>query len=432
MEEKLKREIGVWGLTANIINIMIGAGIFVLPAIVAAGLGSASILAYLFCGTLVGLVMLCFAEVGTKITSSGGPYAYIEGAFGEYFGFLTSILFLLSNICADAAIANALADMLSSMIPVLQHHIAKLLFFLILFSGLAYVNVVGVKESMVLVKTITIAKLTPLVLLIVVGLPGISTEQILWKTSPSLNAIGEMSLVLFFAFLGAESGLAVSGEVKNSQRTVPRAILISILGVLTIYILIQIISQGILGDSLPSFRENPLGEVARIIFGPIGLTLITIGAGVSMFGNLSSEMLSLPRVLYGAASKNVIPFKALSVVHKKYATPFVAIIVYAILGFVFASAGGFKQLAVIASATLLLIYFGVSLAAIKLRIDAKKEESSSTFKIPGGYVIPIAAALAIVWFLSHLKQNEVVAIVGFIATLSVIYLLKHRLTKVPK
>ena len=103
----LKREIGVWGLSSNLVNTIVGSGIFVLPAIVAAGLGSASILAYLFCGFLIAMVMLCFAEVGSKVTDSGGAYAYIEKSFGKYFAFLTAILFLLSTISADAAIANA-------------------------------------------------------------------------------------------------------------------------------------------------------------------------------------------------------------------------------------------------------------------------------------------------------------------------------------
>ena len=94
--EHLKREVGVMGLSANLVNIMIGAGIFALPAIVAAGLGAASIFAYLFCGLLITLVMLCFAEVGSKVTTSGGAYTYIQSTFGPYFGFLTVILFVLS------------------------------------------------------------------------------------------------------------------------------------------------------------------------------------------------------------------------------------------------------------------------------------------------------------------------------------------------
>ena len=106
----LKREIGTWGLSASIINGIVGAGIFVLPAVVAEGLGAAGILAYLFCGFLVALVMLCFAEAGSKVATSGGAYAFIETAFGRYPGFLTSMLSVAGTIASDAAIANALAD----------------------------------------------------------------------------------------------------------------------------------------------------------------------------------------------------------------------------------------------------------------------------------------------------------------------------------
>ena len=142
-EEKkgLKREIGVWGLSANLVNIVVGAGIFVLPAIVAAGLGSASVTAYLFCGFLVILVMLCFAEVGSKITSSGGVYAYIEGAFGKYFGFLAAVIFIISCIAADAAVANAIADILKSLFPFFKGEWMRIAFFVLVFFGFFHYDI---------------------------------------------------------------------------------------------------------------------------------------------------------------------------------------------------------------------------------------------------------------------------------------------------
>jgi len=96
-EEGLKREIGLWGLTANIVNVVIGSGIFVLPAIVSEKLGASGILAYVFCGFLIITIMLCFAEVGSRITVTGGAYAYIEAAFGKYFGFLTTCIFVFGS-----------------------------------------------------------------------------------------------------------------------------------------------------------------------------------------------------------------------------------------------------------------------------------------------------------------------------------------------
>src|SRR6266704_4905780 len=105
--EGLKREVGLWGLTSNIVNVVIGSGIFVLPAIVSEKLGASGILAYLFCGFLITMIMLCFAEVGSKITVTGGAYAYIEAAFGGYFGFLTTNIFVFgASVMAGSAVAS--------------------------------------------------------------------------------------------------------------------------------------------------------------------------------------------------------------------------------------------------------------------------------------------------------------------------------------
>lgn len=425
MEEKkdfLKREISIWGLSANIINIVIGAGIFVLPAIVAAGLGSASILAYLFCGLLITLIMLCVAEVGSQITATGGAYTYIEKTFGKYPGFITSILFLLSSITSDAAVANAIAAIISSIFPFFNNQLVKIIFFGILFSGLAYINIKGLKEGVGFVKILTVLKLAPLLIIIFIGFKDVSVSNLIWETTPTVKDIGEMSLILFFAFQGAEVGLSVSGEVKEPNKTIPKAVLSSILVVLIIYILVQTVSQGVLGGSLASFTENPLAEVANHIIGPIGFTLITIGAAVSMFGNLSSEILSMPRVLFAASEDKVIPIKMLSAIHHKHATPYISIIVYASLGFLFASLGGFKQMAIVSSASALLIYLGISIAAIKLRKDKKFISSVKTFRIPGGYTVPIISSVVIIWFLTNLAKNEFWGIGFFIIILSFIFL----------
>ena len=433
-QENLKREVGVWGLSANIVNVVIGAGIFVLPAIVAAGLGSASIVAYLFCGFLITLVMLCFAEVGSKITDTGGVYTYIEKTFGKYLGFVTAVLFLLASISADAAVSNALTDIIASMIPLFQEKLIRILFFILLFSGLGYINIIGLKKGVGFVKIITILKIAPLFILILIGFKEVTIANLYWESIPTIKEIGEMSLILFFAFQGAEVGLSISGEVKNPKKTIPNAIRLSIVSVLIIYILIQTISQGVLGTSLASFKENPLAEVANHIIGPIGFTLITIGAAVSMFGNLSSEILSVPRVLFAASKDNVIPLKKLSTIHKKYATPYVSIIIYASLGLLFASVGGFKQLAIISSASSLLIYLGVSLATIKLRREKNAVSSTELFRIPGGYTVPILSSIVIIWLISNLSKNEFTGVGLFIIVLTIVYFLINskiikRLTK---
>jgi APA family basic amino acid/polyamine antiporter len=427
-KEGLKREIGTWGLSANIINLIVGAGIFVIPAIVAEGLGAASILAYLFCGFLIMLIMLCFAEVGSKLTQSGGAYSYIEVAFGKYFGFLTVNFFILgATIMADAAVANALAGTLAYFMPVFKDEIVRIFFFVFIFSGLAFINIKGVKQGITLVVITTIAKLTPLLLLVFIGLTKVSLSNLAWDSVPSTNDLGKISLILFFAFQGAESGLNTGGEVINPKKTVPRGILISISFVILLYVLIQLVAQGVLGASLAGFKEAPLAEVAKHMMGPLGATLILIGAAISMFGFLSGDVLNMPRVIYSAARDKVILPLSLSSIHRKYATPHYSIALYAAMGCFFSITGEFKTLAILSSASVLLIYLGVALAFIKLRLN--KTLYAGSFKVWGGYTVPIISILIILWVLSKLASNELIGIVSFTAIISLIYLVMYLLRR---
>lgn len=430
-KEGLKREIGIWGLSANIINLIVGAGIFVIPAIVSEGLGAASIIAYLFCGFLVMLIMLCFAEVGSKLTQSGGAYSYIEVAFGKYIGFLTVNFFILgATIMADAAVANALAGTLAYFIPAFKNELIKDLFFVSLFTALAVINVRGVKHGITLVKATTIIKLSPLLLLIFIGIPNISTGNLIWNSLPSLNDLGKVSLILFFAFQGAETALTTSGEIKSPQKTIPRGILISISFVIVLYVLIQMVAQGILGTSLSGFKDAPLAEVSKHLIGPLGATLMLAGAAISMFGFISGDVLNMPRVIFSAARDKVIRPHQLALVHKKYATPYWSIILYAATGCFFSITGEFKQLAILSSASVLLIYLGVSLAFIKLRLSEK--ETNGSFRVVGGYTVPVISIITILWILSKMNNNEILGIISFTAIISVIYLILNILKKYRK
>lgn len=424
-EKKLKREIGFAGLSANIINTVIGAGIFALPAIIAADLGPASILAYVFCGVLITLMMLCFAEVGSKITETGGVYIYIQKTFGKFPGFLTAVFLLLSTITADAAIANAIIEIIFKIIPNLKSEIIRILFFVFLFAGFAYINITGLKKGVGFVKIITLVKIAPLMLIVLMGFKNLDLSNLIIESTPSIKQIGETSLILFFAFTGAGSALSVSGEVRDPQKNIPRAILFGVFVVGVIYVMVQTVAQGVLGSSLPLFTENPLGEVASKIFGPIGFTLLTIGAAVSMFGGMSSRILSVPRVLFAASENEVIPFKLLSRVHPKYMTPAISIIVYVSLGFILAVSGGFKQLVIVSTAASLFISLGISVATIKLRRNDNFKAAPNTFKIPGGYLIPILSSLVIIWFLSNLSQEKIIGFVLFTLVLTVFYFLMN-------
>ena len=418
-DEGLRRQIGTWGLTSNILNTVIGAGIFVLPAVVSEDLGPAGLLAYLFCGFLMTMILLCFAEVGSKVTVTGGAYAYIEAAFGKWAGFITTNLFIFgASLMATAAVANAVADTLSYLIPSFSEKGVRAIFFLVLFGVLTLVNVRGVTHGITLVKTTTLIKLSPLLLLICWGVPYIKAENFSWH-APAWESFGKVSLLLFFAFQGAENSLSVSGEVKEPQKTIPKSILLSTAMVLVIYIAVQLVAQGVLGNSLADFKGAPLAEAARKVMGPFGKTLMIAGAAISMFGYLSSDILNMPRVFFRSAKDGVIPVRPLAKVHARFATPYVSIIAFTVLGCFFSIAGGFRQLAILSTASVLLIYLGVALSFIRLR--RKAAPGAGIFRLPGGYIIPVVSIIIIGWFLTNLARNEMIGMLIFLAVLSGVY-----------
>ncbi len=418
-DEGLKREIGFWGLSANMVNIIIGSGIFVLPAIVAGILGPASILAYAFCGFLMLLIMLCYAEVGSKTTKSGGDYTFVETAFGRYPGFLVFLFGFIARVCAVAAVANALLDTLAAVFPVFHSSIIKILFFVLLFFGLALVNVVGVKQGVGLVKFNTIAKLLPLILLIVVGFFYTDINNLKWSAMPNYKQVGDASLILFFAFTGGPTGLMVGGEIKHPERTVPRAVIASMAFIIFFYSAIQTVAQGVLGNSLTKEIVAPLATAGQIIFGPFGFTLILLGTAISMFGNLSGMTLNVPRSLFAVSRDNVLPINFFQKVHKKYATPYISILAFSTLGFLFAVFGGFRPLAVFSVAGALLCYLAVSLAVPKFR--RMPEMKKKGFTIPGGYIVPVLSVAICLFFLYHLKANEMISVVVFFVAATILY-----------
>ena len=397
-KENLKREIGIRPLTLGIINGVVGTGIFVLPAIIAMSLGTTAIIAYLVCGFLIFLIALCFAEVASKITVSGGVYAYIETAFGPYAGFLANNLYWVGAcVLAEAALANAFASTLKYFFPVLDNEISRIFFLVFIFGLLAFLNVRSVKYGVRFMEIMTAAKIIPLIVLVVVGINFVSVRNLQWTSTPTIENFGAASLLLFFAFMGMETPLSNSGEIKNARRTIPISIALGITCVLILYISIQVITQGVLGLTISEHKDSPLGAVAGVIFGRVGITLVIVASALSMFGILAGDLLAVPRILYAGGRDGLLP-AVLAKVHPRFFTPYISVLTYSSLALVFAIFGGFKQLAILASASTLLIYLGVVLSTLKLR-SRKSSEIEKTFRVPGGVFVPLIAICVIIWLL---------------------------------
>src|SRR6266436_4746376 len=346
VDHQLVRGIGVPGLTANIVNSTIGAGIFVLPALVAKGLGSAAPVAFICCAVAMVLFVTCFAIAGSRVSLTGGLYAYVEVAFGRYVGFLAGILYFLTALGAVAGVVNVLANSVALVVPFLGGPVMRIIVMLAVYGSLVLINIRGVRQGAGAVTVITLAKLLPLLLFICVGIFFIHPPNLAWGGWPSSKSLGDAVILLIFAFVGIEVALIPSGEVKNPARTVPRSAYLALVITTVIYILIQIVGQGTLGAGLANHPGAPLAEAAATFLGNLGRTILLAGATVSAFGFVTSDILSSPRMIFAFGRDGALP-QFFAHVHPRYRSPDVAIITYATLAFALSISGTFDPLAVL-------------------------------------------------------------------------------------
>ncbi len=405
----LRRTLGPVTLALIFTNGIIGAGIFALPGLVAAALGSAATVGYAICAALVVLIFLCFAEVGSRVHDSGGAYAYVERAFGPFAGFIAANLMWFGvGACVDAALADVLVSTLATAAPVLAQPLPRALALIALFAFMAGVNITGVKTGARLVVALTVLKLLPLLLLLVVGIPHIAWSLVIPSSMPSASTLGRGVLLLMFAFIGGESSLSASGELRNPSRTVPLGLLMGVATVVSIYFGLQLVAEGVLGADLPQQTTTPLAAAAAQLMGPWGRSLLLGAVSLSIFGAINGDLLVSPRCLYAAAKDGLLP-APLAKVHPRFQTPYVAILVFAAIACALAVLGAFKPLAILGTASVLLVDVFVCLAVLRLR-QRGVQTADAPFVIPGGPLVPILGAAVCVWVLTNLSRDELLGL----------------------
>jgi amino acid transporter len=400
----LIRAIGIPGLTANIVNSTVGAGIFALPALVAAQLGAASPLAYVICALAMCLFVTSFALAGSRVSLTGGLYAYVEVAFGRYVGFLAGVLYFLTAILAISGIVTLIATSVAELIPILSTEVGRAALIFCILALLAAINIRGVRIGARTVEAVTLVKLSPLIIFVVAGIFFLRPEALTWPGWPQTDALGRSVLMLLFAFVGVEVALVPSGEIKHPARTVPRAIFIA-LGVTTLlYIMIQLVALGVLGAELGKYGETALAEAAGRFLGNAGRTLMLAGLAISAFGWTTSDILSSPRIIFAFGRDGFIP-KWFAHVHPRFHTPDVAIATYAAIAFALSFSSTFQKLAILSNMAVLFLYILCFLAALELnRRDVRSD--GVPFKFRGQTIVPLAGIIFIVWVLAHATIGE--------------------------
>jgi len=415
--EHLVRAIGTFGLAAAIINITIGGGIFRLPASVAGSLGAAAPLAYVVCAVAMGLIVLCIADAGKRVPLTGGPYAYIATAFGGYAGFLSGVLLWMLGTFALAAVGTVFASSVGALVPALSGRGMETFVLGAALVFWALVNARGVALGNRLNGVATVAKLLPLVLLATTGLFFVEPSNLAWPAAPAAADVARTSLLLIFAFAGIECALVPSGEVRDVERTVPRAIALAMFGITALYLLLQVVAQGVLGSALPG-ASAPLADAARVALGGWAGALLLAGASISMFGYIGGMTLSMPRMIYAFGRDGYLPALFARVLPGSQA-PAAAIVLNVILTFALAFTGTFEKLAILANASALALYFGCALASWQLR----RAEGTAT---AAGAVVPLLACLVIVWLLTGLVRAEWIAFGLCLAGASLLYVIAGR------
>lgn len=418
----LVRAVGPWVLAASIFNVTVGGGIFRAPGVVAGSLGAAAPLAYLVCAAAFALIVCCIAEAGSRVARTGGAYAYVERAFGPFAGFVTGALVWTVGSLALGAVASILAANLGAAFGPLGTPAGRALLLIAVFAAFAFVNVLGVRQGAWLVSVGSVAKLLPLLLLVVLAIPAIEPANLAIREPPEPAALARASMVLVFVFAGVESALVPSGEVREPARTVPRAVTIAMIGVTILYLAIQVVAQGVLGERLASGTPVPLADTARTAIGGWGYTMVLAGATVSMLAYVSGMVLALPRQLYAFAEDGFLP-RPLAAVHPRWRTPWVAIVVQAAISCAIAITSTFEQLLVIANAVGLVLYLGCVAAAWVLRRRDVRDGHGTPVTLPLGPTIHILAATLILVMLTSIAAREWVLVGGVVAVATLIYVL---------
>jgi len=399
---RLVRAVGLLGLIAIAVNGVIGSGIFVLPATVAALAGPASPAAYVLAALLMALVVLCFAEAGSLFEVTGGPYVYARVAFGPFAGFLVGWMFYLSRLAASAAIANAFVAYVGYFWPAAREGLIRAAILTFLIGLLTVLNLVGVRTGSRTVNVLTVSKLIPLLFFVGVGLFAADPSRYRLLALPELASLQQASLLLVFAFGGFENANVPAEESIDPKRHLPIALLVAIAVTTVLYVAIQIVALG----TLPGLATDPtpLASAAARFLGPAGAALVTVGAVLSTFGSESALVLVGPRILYAFAQAGQLP-AVLARVHSRFRTPHVAVLVFAAMAWTASVTVSFANLAAISAIARLLFSAATCLAIPLLR----RKLPPAPFRVPGGVAVPLAAGALSLWLLAGMTRGQAVA-----------------------
>jgi len=412
----LIRAIGRWALTAAVINSVIGSGVFGLPSTLAGFAGALSPVTVLIAGAGILVIVLCFAEVASRFDGPGGPYLYNREAFGPAFGFQIGWLHIWARLLSAAAVLNVLDAYLAPLVPWAGTATGRATVMIVTMVLVTTVNIIGVRRASWTINTFTIAKLLPLVLVIVLGLFQFDKSVVSTQTVAEPKWT-EAVLILMFGYGGFESGIVAGSESRDPKKDTAFALITAMTTITVIYCLIQVAVVGILPHAAES--KAPIADALRVLLGPAGLTLGSVAVIISVYGWLTGFSLMSSRIFYSMAERHEFP-SIFAGVNERFRTPHAAIIVNSAIALGLGLASSFGQLATVSAIARLGIYIGTCAALIALR---RKLGQPETFRAPAGPVLAVIGVAFGFWLLSTRRLDQawflpVVVVLGGIVWLA--------------
>jgi basic amino acid/polyamine antiporter, APA family len=428
----LRRTLGKWDLTAIGVNQVIGSAIFLLPADVATRVGNWGPLAFLGVGLLSLSIALCFAETGSRFDRTGGPILPARAAFGRFTGFEVGWMLWFARVTSQASVVNGLTLALAFYWPTLAGGIPRMTMITALTIVLTWINVRGVKQSSWVVNFLTIGKLAPLAVFVLVGIWFIDPARFTPLPAVTQEQLSSALILLIFAYGGYEVTGVLAGEASNPRRDVPFAFVATLIIVSVVMCLTSVVATGVLPDVTAT--RTPLADGAAIFLGAAGALMIAVGSAISMAGNNMGQILNGSRTLFALGESGDLP-RWFAYVHPVYRTPSNAILFTAIAALVLALTGSFVTLAAVSAIARLVMYVAVCLATLQLRkrdreiaaqigahlTDPTRAAAPAQFTIPFGPVIPILAAIVSMGILAGATQAQLVAGAAALAAGAVLY-----------
>jgi APA family basic amino acid/polyamine antiporter len=413
---------GTWGLAASIVNLTIAGSIFVLPGTLGASMGAAAPMAFLLGAALFVPVMLCFAAVGSRVISSGGPYVFVETSFGRFPGFVIAALLWISSVAGSGGLAAALSDQLAHILPWMAQPLARTLLLLTVYASLVLVNAQGVRSGTAVNVLFALAKSLPLLFIVALGLRHAQPGNFHVAQWPHAGALGTALILVVFAYSGVETAMAPSGEMRDSDKMVPRAVILGVGTVVFLYIAVQSVCQAVLGTQLAG-HPAPVSAVADIVMAGGGALVIGTAA-LSLFGSMQGDMLGTSRLLFALARDGLLP-APLARITPRTRVPLIALITHAAAAFAMAVAGSFDSLALVSGGAFCFVYIGCCAAAWQLQRRGYSQ-TPAPWTLPGGGLIPLLGIAGFAVILSTLQRNEWLAIAAAALVIVTLYGIAQR------